>query len=251
MKRRELLAGSAAFLALPTFLRRAFADQPADNCDPRAQRRALVRLSSAWRRARQGQRPLLVIVIPETGREMAGRHWGALLQHGGPEVMAALGLCEVICARLEDLHVLVPSARGQALAFLVETDRVPARALAILSPPLVLDGDDEEELARPVHALGDKVVQAVAGDPQRRARLAAEAAALSEAAVARLRVQPPTGSLWTHDWGCGADVELPEELRKKLTEREMLRLNMGVLCGMGHAPELTRRFLTFFTLGET
>src|SRR5690606_2570461 len=62
-------------------------------------------------------------------------------------------------------------------------------------------------------------------------------AVLAAAAVRRLRDVPPPGARWaTHD-GCGLDIEGEAEEEGQL----------AVLCGMGHVPEFSRRFLYFFS----
>lgn len=58
---------------------------------------------------------------------------------------------------------------------------------------------------------------------------------LAELAVQRHRQEPPGGAKWATSSGCGVSVE------------GEVGLGMMVACGMGFVPELSRRFLYFFT----
>ena len=66
--------------------------------------------------------------------------------------------------------------------------------------------------------------------------------ALSNSARSRLRLQPPSGAWWAFDIGCGHHLE-------GYTEYVAVGgiLMTQVACGMGHVPELSQRFLHFYT----
>ncbi len=58
---------------------------------------------------------------------------------------------------------------------------------------------------------------------------------LAEVGVTRHRQEPPGGAKWATSSGCGVCVEGDKGM------------GIAVLCGMGFVPELSRRFLYFFT----
>lgn len=133
MKRRQFLLGTTSLLAtMPVWLREAFA---AKACDPDVATRRRLALWAGYARAQQRGKPLLVLVIPKRpiDRGDRGRAFGELLNHGTDAQLAPLALCEVVCAKLDELRRLLPAQRwrGEPLMVLVETDRVPARAIAL------------------------------------------------------------------------------------------------------------------------
>lgn len=129
MNRRKFLgtAATAAVIATwPGWLRRAFAGTPA----LAKEAASLAVLSEGYRRAQRAGKPLLVLVIPaEDGQKYdRGRAFGEYLNHGSPEQLAPLALCEVACAEMAKLRRLAPAAgEGEPLMVLIETDQVPAR----------------------------------------------------------------------------------------------------------------------------
>jgi len=130
--RRSLLAraGGAALAAAawPALVSHAFAQSPPP------EDASLAGVSAAYRAAQRAGRPLLVLVIPEDNgaRWDRGTALGALLNHGSDEAMAALGLCEVICAPMSALRQLVPQApASEPFMVLVDPRSVPATAQAL------------------------------------------------------------------------------------------------------------------------
>src|SRR4051812_67884 len=111
MNRRHFLrvssAAALAFASAPAWLRRAFADS---SCPADADPERLVSLASAYRRAQQTGRRLLVLVIPEQAMLGwdRGAAFGELLNHGSDEQLAPLASVEVVCAHIRDLRRLVP-----------------------------------------------------------------------------------------------------------------------------------------------
>jgi hypothetical protein len=145
MERRRFLGSSvagAALVALPAWLRRAFAEDP--NACPLERGRGtdapsggLEELFEGYRRAQRAGKPLLVLVIPPDAsrRWTHGHAFGELLNSGTPRQLAPLALCEVTCARLVDLRRLVAAPLGDQPTFVVvETDAVPARVQAARVP---------------------------------------------------------------------------------------------------------------------
>ena len=57
---------------------------------------------------------------------------------------------------------------------------------------------------------------------------------LARVAGERLHVAPPAGARWASSTGCGTTIEGEEDK------------GLRVACGMGHTPEISRRFLYFF-----
>lgn len=128
MKRRTFLstaARTAVMASWPAWLASAFAAESA-KADSAAD---LAVLSEGYRRAQRAGKPLLVLIIPanDGDKYFRGQVFGEYLNHGSPEQLAPLLLCEVVCATMALLRRLVPTAGdGEPLMVLVETDRVPA-----------------------------------------------------------------------------------------------------------------------------
>lgn len=248
MKRRHLLgaATAAAGAALwPAWLKEAFADAPACNAKSGAGGAAarLAVVAAAYRAARAAKRPLLVFVIPDADVEKwsRGQAFGELLNHGDDKQLAPLSRVEVVCATMADLRKLVPTAgAGEPLMVLVSTDRVPAvaRQLDVKLPDYdVYGGDDGRSNEAPEKrelAIGQRRVAAMAGLIRGALGEAdKQAPALAAAVRQHLKVKPPPGARWASSSGCGTTIEGDDE--------------GGVFgCGMGHVPELSRRFLYFF-----
>jgi hypothetical protein len=74
-------------------------------------------------------------------------------------------------------------------------------------------------------------------EPERRE---AWIAALAASARAKVKAVPPAGSVWATSGGCGVSYELPGGADP----------SAGIACGMGHVPEISRRFLHFYTAEE-
>ena len=70
------------------------------------------------------------------------------------------------------------------------------------------------------------------GTPEQRAQWTA---LLQQQAVARLRRAPPPPAYWANDNGCGSDIE-GQPTRERM-----------FLCGTGFTPEISARFLVFYT----
>ena len=249
MKRRRILGAASAGLAAslwPSWLRLAFADGPA--CDatghaPPPSLDGVAALSGALSRARQANRPLLVLVIPARDLERSdrGHAYGELLNFGSDVQLAPLARAEVVCATMADLLKLVPNAgAGEPLMVLVSTDRVPAtaRQLDATLPPFaefLEDGPSGEALHKREDLVSDRRIAVLAG--LLRGALGADDSQASTLAVEvrkRLKDRPPAGTRWANGSGCGVEIEGEQD-------------NLAVDCGMGHVPHKSRRFLYFFT----
>jgi len=249
-------AGGAAVAAAawPALVSHAFAQSPAP-ADA-----SLAGVSAAYRAAQRGGRPLLVLVIPEDdgARWDRGTALGALLNHGSEDVMAALGLCEVVCAPMSALRQLVPQAPpGEPFMVLVDPRSVPATLPALEasippeptpawtsgdpSPPSPggTGGGGGAAYSRPLDAGVETMVSrgSTAGRGGLGTRLAAITPAARAAALARAldlyRSHRVPGSHWATSGGCGVSIEGVET-------------QVMMACGMGHTPERARRFLHFF-----
>lgn len=123
------LPAAALTASWPGFLRSAFAAKAEGQGHEGENLDGLAVVSEGFRRAARAGKPLLVLVIPQddSAQWTRGRAFGAWLNHGSAEQLAPLSLCEVACARMNDLRRLVPSVGfGEPLMVLVETDVVPA-----------------------------------------------------------------------------------------------------------------------------
>jgi len=88
----------------------------------------VVDLFDAYRRAKLSGRPLLVLIIPENNDQRwdRGRLLGALINHGGDDVLAALATVSLACASTATLAKLGPKVTDSVWMALVSTDAVPA-----------------------------------------------------------------------------------------------------------------------------
>lgn len=149
--RRSALRALITAATLPALLRNAWATPARE-----------VAAFEAYRRASERGRPLLAIVVP-TGSELWGRGemLGALLNHGGDEVLATLALCEVVCAEPDVIGAVTgATATDQTLFVLVETDRVPGAVRTVSAP----------EVAAPVNRWDDVELDAQVDEQIRRCR---------------------------------------------------------------------------------
>jgi hypothetical protein len=233
MKRREFFrtaAAAAAVASWPSLVRRAFADT---SCAPRSPAGAT--FAGAYRRAQRAGKPLLVLVVPSADGEKydRGHLLGELLNNATDEHMAALATAEVVCATMDDVRLLVPSAgAGEPLLLLVGTDRVPPpiARFADALPKWEWRDDDAKANAvidRRVALLGDWIVQQLPVPAD------ADAAALAKRAKRELRLVPPAGARWARSSGCGTEIEGEDD-------------QALVACGMGHTPSKSWRFLYLF-----
>lgn len=258
MNRRSFLRTTLAAAALPGWLSIAFAADKAPS--------GLAALTAAWQRASEGSRPLLVILIPDdTEKGLRGDVLGAWINYGDERLMATLGLCEVVCARAEDVQRLLPSAKigPRTWMVLAETGKVPAQTLAVdvpltpdhpapagTLPAAVKDlkADPEEAwYAREAqdNALSEAQCTLVSErlyaamppswteplkERKRREELAAEA-------NKKLRTEAPAGVHWANSGGCATMIEGVEP-------------TMMVGCGMGYVAARTQRFLYFYPVTD-
>jgi hypothetical protein len=249
MKRRHFLgaAGSGVAMSLwPSFLREAFGDSCEVDGQHHAPARQAAMVAAAFRRAEQAGKPLLVLVIPadDGAKYERGETFGELLNFGADQDLAPLARVEVVCATMEDLRKIVPTAGdGEPLMVLVQTNVFPvtAQKLTAVLPEQKgfrrFDANETwEERQRAEDVISDRRI-AVLGGLLRGALGADGRAAERLAEVARKNVtqKPPAGAHWARSSGCGTQVE-------GVTDN----LIMG--CGMGHVPRKASRFLYFFSL---
>lgn len=134
MNRRGVLKGlgvAAAASLWPGWLREAFAGGP-----PCGVLRGTGTLASALQRAHQALKPLLVLVIPadDGAKWERGQHLGEWLNHGSDLDLAALACAEVVCARMDAIRQLFPSApEDEPAVLLAQVDRAPARLDVVIS----------------------------------------------------------------------------------------------------------------------
>lgn len=249
MKRRHFVGGAVAAAAAalwPSFIRDAFAD-PAATCDPKGMAKvassSVVDVATAFRRASRAKRPLLVLVIPADDNDKwnRGHAFGELLNHGSDADLAPLHDVDVVCATMEALRKVIPSVgRGEPMMILVRTTALPATTEAIEveigSYDTVL-GRTKAARAKPKSAevvIGERI--AALGGALRKA-LGSSSVKLAERAAevrARLRDKPLAGAPWARTDGCGSIIE-------------GIREHANVGCGMGFVPDLSKRFLYFFS----
>jgi len=291
MHRRDFLLTSVAgagFLACPGWIARAFGEESDETS-------RLNDLAAAAQRANKTGKPLLVLVIPlGDAKHERGAVLGEFINHGGPEALEDLLMCEIACATVTELTQVMPkvSIKGEPLMVLVEKGP-KGLAPTVINPQIRYDipaGWDEREkqeqairmriglVAVALHAalLPDKESlperarrnREALGEEDRKAldeviagkrepktelvargapvlRLAAEKSpekatrdrmrkALADAGAAEVQKKRPTGAQWARSSGCGVDIEGDLE-------------GTGVACGMGYVPELSQRFLWFYT----
>jgi len=258
---------------------------------------------TAWRTAREAGKPLLVLTIPadDALRWEWGQAWGEALNHGSPELLADLALCEVVCAELSEVRKSLPGLRDlpdglapEPAGLLIETEfGLSVPIMTEISPIEQPGWGEPEQTERYEHAvrarielLGEGLRSVLLPDTptlRYRARLAASVyeqshedslpsewfdgrqidptlverakqvpAVLRLAAqdhprreamiellagfsISRLRLDAPAGTRWASSTGCGVEVENP-----------IGKESPGYACGMGHTPEISRRFLYFF-----
>ena len=246
--RRGLLAhaGGAALAAAswPALVSHAFAQSPTPA------EASLAGVSAAYRAARRGGRPLLILVIPQDdgARWDRGSAFGAFLNHASDEAITALGLCEVTCAPMSAVRQLMPQAPpGEPLMVLVDPRTVPAAASALDAalPAEPVPDWSSEDASNAYYAALDARVDAMIAIVTRLvidavgpllAVLTPPVQAEARArAIDLYRTHRVPGSHWASSAGCGVSIEGVEDLAI-------------VGCGMGHTPERARRFLHFFAI---
>lgn len=187
--RRKAVQLSLLTAFLPSFLSSAWAASAART----------PALFDAHRRAVERGRPLLVMVVPTDSATWyeRGTAFGALLNHGGDDALAAFALCEVACGAADDLAELagqpVPDDAWYAL---VETDRVPGAVRFAAAAPAVASGrwgsedwmrDTDAAVETAIRLHRDAVAELVLPDRAALARYAAQAAEADPAAVRQVR----------------------------------------------------------------
>lgn len=228
------------------------------------------------------QKPRLVFVIPSDDRTQwqRGQAFGELLNHGSDAQLAPLACFEVLCRstgqRFEEplMLLLDPTSHARTPldaplpadpddpyppSTLDEEARIDAR-IAVLArlisdaadgPMLVtqacreragLAPDDLRRLDELPASIGElqpsdvdrapatTLLATRTADPEVREHLTA---LLAAAVRARLCDRPIDGAPWARATGCGVEVEGDDR-------------PSGIMCGMGHTPERSRRFLKFY-----
>ena len=218
----------------------------------------LARLRASAQAARDGKRPLLLLILPADRRKRweHGQAWAELVLYGPPRAVAALATCELACGRLPAAReafaclVDVPDEELPALVLELETRSVrpvSADLTAKHSPFPSLEAD--ESLRARMQRLAAALELALAPDAaalELRLRAAARERgmnpapedalnleALAERVRAELGTAPPSGAAWATANPCGARVDHP------------LARNIGGPCGTAHVPRLSQRFLFY------
>ena len=265
MLRRQFLVLLGAAPVSLALLRRAGADLALED-EPRN-----LTLADAQGVARRRGVPLFVIVIPAATDQwwQRGAAWGELLNHGPAEDLAPLAHAEVACATLKELEArygLVAGSGPEPVAVTVAPDGKTTSVFAAALPPTPDQRragapSEDEVVAERMSQLGALVRAALGAVPREQTR------SLTAAVRKRIVKRPPPGSHWGNASGCGSHLEpTPEELAAKerkrvLAERARRRAaargelqplvlleSVGTVgCGMGSVPELSRRFLAFYT----
>lgn len=135
--------------------------------------------------------------------------------------------------RIAELEAVLREALAPDESTLERRARACATALGIEVDPPLLDPTRSTRRGARAEARRAPAMVRLAAErtPARRKQLIG---LLAGVAAERLQVAPPPGALWASSTGCGLTVEGRED--------EGLR----VACGMGHTPEISRRFLYFF-----
>lgn len=240
MKRRSVLAGlsvGSAVLAWPALISRAFAQE--DDATPAD---AFSSLQQAWGDAQANHRPLLVLVIPSEPLAAwdRGRAFGAVINHGSDEALAAIGVSELACARMREVRRLFPNAPAAEPLMLVIRSASELQALDAAWPPEIefrqgeaWRNETDARLTSQV-AIITQLLQTGLGARVQALSPAARLAA-RERAITTYRAHRVPGSHWANTEGCGTTIE-------------EVPVTGGIGCGMGHVPEQAHRFLFFFAV---
>jgi len=177
MDRRGVLKGlgvATAAALWPGWLREAFAGQPCGVM------RGTATLAAALKRAHDGVKPLLVLVIPKSADEKnsRGMHFGEWLNHGTDGALAALSCAELVCAEMGAVRQLFPSApaAGEPAMLIANVDRSPASLRVAVGAFPSHERSFEERWERPepedeaiqqcIARTGGTVHQALLGDAE-------------------------------------------------------------------------------------
>ena len=231
MNRRDFLRRSLyGVAAWPLFVQTAFAGEPTV--------RDLARDLSA---ARLAGRNLLIFVIPSDELHWSrGRALGAFLNHGDKGVLARLTTVQVACASQEAIETLLHTPIDASAALVhVNLAAVPA---AVTTQPLDFDMESIVRLDADLSWEEVRAQEAIAVDAMLAAVQRAFVAVLPQP-VANVRAAmkdvktriidaPPTGAQWARSAGCGTTIEGQAD-------------EGFYMCGMGHVPDRTYRFLLF------
>ncbi len=179
-RRTVVIAGGLACFA-PAWLARAFgAQEQGAGASPPVETSA--RLDAALVHARSRGKPLLVVLVPETGRRLArGRLWGDLFGLASDEALADFVLCEWTCLDFAELEALVAPAKlpEDAVAALIETDVADAKPEIVLFrhedlSARELGGFPIDELRARATALGERLSKAILPDRKALTRRSAQ-----------------------------------------------------------------------------
>lgn len=183
--------------------------------------------------ARHADRPLLVVVVPDTTAGQASHPrlvwFGNLLRSADPDVQRMLGLVDVVPAVLRDIQTVVPDARADVLCYLVglRDGRPFAWPMSVTTPTE----------AAFVQALAGNVIRG--GNPDARAKSYWAGLADRE----RERIQAAVRDL-------GADEYLKRESASRSLARRMPDAAPYVLSALNAAkdPEVRSRCSELLTL---
>jgi hypothetical protein len=228
---------------------------------------------------------VFVVPVDPALRYERGDSLGAYLNHGTDRQLAPLALCEVVCATMVELSELSPATYDTEPSFvLIESVSLPAKprhsSVTLKATTDYANGyaNVDENISRIANAIaavvlpGNQVSQSMLGHRDSEAEKAllptlvntpdkrdlskidrhaaglmsvalkvkgevrvAIFAGLAASARARIRDKPLPGARWAHASGCGPTSyeDQPEDT------------NVGYLCGMGHVPAKSERFLAF------
>jgi hypothetical protein len=202
-------------------------------------------LSDGWAAARTAGLALLVFVIPAdpAARWSRGQALGEWLNHGGERADALIGQTVWVCATAAQVRAFAPGVTidGEPWMILLDPGQVPTRGLAIaVDPGPEPTPEDWAERLAAEDAVIDRHIAAQT-DALEAALIAwgrtAEGDAAALASVKRAEAQrasEPAGAYWGWSGGCGVSIEGQAD-------------SMGLLCGMGHTPARSQRFLYFFS----
>lgn len=188
---------------------------------------------SAWQAAARAEGPLLVIVCPvdRSERHRRGQMWGEAITHGPADLLKRLMTATPVVATQAELALFLPDYTVQhpePVAVRVDPCGIPAGWTAH-SAELPYSGVYEDDNFKERVAAISAVVADLLPEPAEgvRARLA----------VSGRRAAPIPGAHWARHTACGIDYEDPDTAPAPV----------GILCGMSHVPERSKRFLRFWS----
>lgn len=198
-------------------------------------------LRAALERAQAEGKRVLVLVIPQApeAREDREHALGEFFNHATDRELAPLASVVVTCATADELKAEAEVDVPEAPLLVLLTPGAAGAEAEVLDEPLPflsLRFGPTEQGSREQEAIVDhRIAQLALLIEQGLGAAPGDVAELARQVREALVQRAPAGARWGRDQGCGVSYE------DAPIESEYVR------CGMGHVPERSHRFLSFFT----